>query len=232
MLVAVFIIAVSLSLIVSVQSQVLLPSKETDSICYQHRCSVGKICQVINHKPICKCNHNCKDSEKTGPLCAKNGRTYKHLCQLKRHECQLGQYIKVEHYGNCSKAVPCFDKERERKLGLCTEWAAFGSCEHHKELMEKYCRKTCGMCDEKQLPNVCDTTKYGCCHGSKLPALGPQQKGCYSKGARCKDGSQCRFFPHFCGNDINMNTMRKYCPYTCRFCVPSSTQEEFGNDKL
>ena len=28
----------------------------------------------------------------------------------------------------------------------------------------------------------------------------------------------CPFFPNFCGNEANKESMKKYCPYTCRYC--------------
>uniref|UniRef100_A0A7M5UND5 Uncharacterized protein n=1 Tax=Clytia hemisphaerica TaxID=252671 RepID=A0A7M5UND5_9CNID len=196
--------------------------KNEDSPCYNYKCPFGQRCVIINNQPICKCNHNCDKSEKTGPVCTKSGRTYPNLCKLKQDECKRGDYIMVDHFGACKTgAIRCYDNKKESELGLCKQWKEHGACTKHTNLMKRFCRATCDMCDVKALPAACMESKFGCCPGNKIQALGPRNKGCFNG---CRDGRLCPFFPNFCGDEANKETMKKFCPYTCRYCVPEGNE--------
>jgi len=209
-----------------ISTQLILKETNIESPCYKVQCTVGKECKVINTKPICMCNHNCIKSRLTDTICTKSGQTYKNLCELKKDECKKNKHILISQYGNCTAAkVECIDNQREKNL--CRDWVKYGACKTHKSIMWKYCKKTCNYCEGGANENNgtpvekhCSQTKYGCCKDSEqLAAQGPNNKGCF-KG--CRDGRQCGFFPHFCSDALNRDTMRRYCPYTCRYCVPTS----------
>ena len=44
----------------------------------------------------------CQADSMVGPICAKNGKTYSHLCALKKAECKALSFIQVDFYGDCN----------------------------------------------------------------------------------------------------------------------------------
>ena len=119
--------------------------------------------------------------------------------------------------------LPCTDQRRESVRGLCKAWKAYGSCDYHRQHMSQYCRKTCGYCTAAR-PSGCLATKYGCCKQSSLRALGKNNEGCHSSST-CHDRDVCKYFAGFCGAAANAETMRRYCPFTCRYCVPGKLEK-------
>lgn len=89
-------------------SQWISVEKNEDSPCFNYKCPFGQRCIIINNQPICKCNHNCDKAENTGPVCTKSGRTYSNLCELKIAECKKGDYIMVDHFGECKEKGKVF----------------------------------------------------------------------------------------------------------------------------
>ena len=47
--------------------------------------------------------------------------------------------------------VPCEDGTEEGQTGTCLSWKNLGLCEEdfYKDIMEKYCKKTCRLCPEE-----------------------------------------------------------------------------------
>jgi len=190
--------------------------------CADIKCPPAKIC-VLNAagQPTCKCLVECTRKLETGPVCGMNGKEYPDLCDLKNDECVKGDYILVRKYGGCGPTITCADKEREAKAGLCKAWQKNNACFDHPVLMRTFCPKTCGFCRQATEPK-CTRSKYGCCWNAKgnVPAKGPYGQGC---GA-CQDKPFCKYFKNCCGGlrSVNVEIMKKFCPFTCHYCQPGS----------
>eukprot|EP00795_Rhopilema_esculentum_P015676 gene15676-6968_t len=116
--------------------------------CDEHDCPIGFRCQLdSNWQPYCECEVRCDETTMFGPVCAKNGITYTHLCDLKKDECKKLMFIPVDFFGDCNApTVGCKDESRESEAGLCVKWKQIGACRDHVALMDIYCKRTCGYC--------------------------------------------------------------------------------------
>ena len=71
--------------------------------CDEHDCPIGFRCQLdSNWQPFCECEVRCDATTMFGPVCAKNGITYPHLCDLKKDECKKLTFIPVDFFGDCN----------------------------------------------------------------------------------------------------------------------------------
>ena len=74
--------------------------------CDNYFCPIGFRCQLKENKePYCECNVECDADSMIGPVCAKTGKTYPHMCALKKNECSALSFIPVDFYGDCNNRV-------------------------------------------------------------------------------------------------------------------------------
>ncbi|XP_076277738.1 agrin-like isoform X5 [Lasioglossum baleicum] len=77
--------------------------------CDEAKCSPYEQC-VINRQGIasCECGPECEPVMR--PVCARGGRTYTSLCELKRQACLTKTNIEVAYTGTCGSRGPCSEK--------------------------------------------------------------------------------------------------------------------------
>ena len=71
--------------------------------CKSKKCPYKHVCLIDdNETAYCKCVAKCSTfDQKTGPICAGNGKTYKTICTMKMDQCKEKKSIHIYHYGNC-----------------------------------------------------------------------------------------------------------------------------------
>ncbi|XP_071744325.1 agrin isoform X3 [Lepeophtheirus salmonis] len=140
--------------------------------------------------PRCMCNTDCSD--KTSPVCASNGQTYKNDCYMKLDSCRRLLDLHIVYPDTCSKGVnPC-------KLLNC-DWGQ--ECEISKQGItncvcpqqcEPIIRPICGS-DRITYENLCSLRKSAC---EKRKIISPIHYGiCGSNGPcskrKCNHNSIC-----------------------------------------
>ncbi|KOC64151.1 Agrin, partial [Habropoda laboriosa] len=81
----------------------------TENPCDEVKCGPYEQC-VINRQGIanCECRPECEPVMK--PVCARGGKTYTSLCELKRQACLTKTNIEVAYTGICGSRGPCSEK--------------------------------------------------------------------------------------------------------------------------
>lgn len=77
--------------------------------CDEAKCGPYEQC-VINRQGIasCECGPECEEVMR--PVCARGGKTYMSLCELKRQACLTKTNIEVAYTGTCGSRGPCTEK--------------------------------------------------------------------------------------------------------------------------
>lgn len=77
--------------------------------CDEAKCGPYEQC-VINRQGIasCECGAECEPVMR--PVCARGGKTYTSLCELKRQACLTRTNIEVAYTGTCGSRGPCSEK--------------------------------------------------------------------------------------------------------------------------
>lgn len=81
--------------------------------CDEAKCGPYEQC-VINRQGIasCECGAECEPVMR--PVCARGGKTYTSLCELKRQACLTRTNIEVAYTGTCGSRGPCSEKVSRR----------------------------------------------------------------------------------------------------------------------
>eukprot|EP00112_Aurelia_sp_Birch-Aquarium-sp1_P021237 Seg5660.1 transcript_id=Seg5660.1/GoldUCD/mRNA.D3Y31 product="hypothetical protein" protein_id=Seg5660.1/GoldUCD/D3Y31 len=187
-------------------------TEKTANPCDKLKCGFAEDCfWRLDGTARCKCNLTCNALEKrSGPVCARGGKTYADLCTMKMDQCKVKKEITVYHYGHCIQQDNCMDVLPD----LCKKLHKNGICKVKLELMQFYCPRTCRMCRQPAPPPSCLTSKYGCCWNTNKPATGPNQRGCKA----CSEAKFCKQFVALCSQERNMAIMRQLCPKSCHYC--------------
>ncbi len=61
----------------------------------------GECATKADDSTVCKCNRTCP--EKSDPVCASDGKTYRNECELKRRSCLKKKPFVVARRGSCGK---------------------------------------------------------------------------------------------------------------------------------
>lgn len=90
--------------------------------CDEAKCGPYEQC-VINRQGIasCECGAECEPVMR--PVCARGGKTYTSLCELKRQACLTRTNIEVAYTGTCGSRGPCSEKVSRRGA----EWRVEGT---------------------------------------------------------------------------------------------------------
>jgi len=114
--------------------------------CAAVKCPFNHVCTVnANSTAVCRCNVKCTGVDKIiGPICARNGKTYKTACLMKKDQCKEKKAIRVYHYGNCIQQDSCADALPE----ICNDLRRAGLCFASVELMQFYCPISCRLCSK------------------------------------------------------------------------------------
>lgn len=82
--------------------------------CDEAKCGPYEQC-VINRQGIasCECGAECEPVMR--PVCARGGKTYTSLCELKRQACLTRSNIEVAYTGTCGSRGPCSEKVSQAK---------------------------------------------------------------------------------------------------------------------
>lgn len=90
--------------------------------CDEAKCGPYEQC-VINRQGIasCECGVECEPVMR--PVCARGGKTYTSLCELKRQACLTRTNIEVAYTGTCGSRGPCSEKVSRRGA----EWRVEGT---------------------------------------------------------------------------------------------------------
>ncbi|XP_060593963.1 agrin-like isoform X4 [Ruditapes philippinarum] len=67
--------------------------------CEKVKCNGQEVCEIEDHKPICRCQKTCEDD--ISPICGSDKKTYGNLCLLKQQACRLGRDISALYDGKC-----------------------------------------------------------------------------------------------------------------------------------
>nr|XP_033325096.1 agrin-like isoform X2 [Megalopta genalis] len=95
--------------------------------CDEAKCSPYEQC-VINRQGIasCECGPECEPVMR--PVCARGGKTYTSLCELKRQACLTKTSIEVAYTGTCGSRGPCSEKICQWGA-ICAETGSTAICE-------------------------------------------------------------------------------------------------------
>jgi len=180
--------------------------------CAAVKCPFNHVCTVnANSTAVCRCNVKCTGVDKIiGPICARNGKTYKTACLMKKDQCKEKKAIRVYHYGNCIQQDSCADALPE----ICNDLRRAGLCFASVELMQFYCPISCRLCRQPAPHPQCHFSEHGCCWNTDMFATGPNQKGCDA----CTERAFCVHFKSLCSKERNIAVMRQFCPKTCGYC--------------
>ncbi|KOX73004.1 Agrin [Melipona quadrifasciata] len=95
--------------------------------CDEAKCGPYEQC-VINRQGIasCECGPECEPVMR--PVCARGGKTYTSLCELKRQACLTKTNIEVAYTGTCGSRGPCSEKICQWGA-ICAETGGTAICE-------------------------------------------------------------------------------------------------------
>ena len=92
-------------------------TEKTANPCDKMKCGFAEDCfWRLDGTAKCKCNLTCNALEKrSGPVCARNGKTYADLCSMRLDQCKVKKEITVYHYGHCIQQGKQNIQHRSRK---------------------------------------------------------------------------------------------------------------------
>ncbi|XP_053970989.1 agrin-like isoform X3 [Hylaeus volcanicus] len=176
--------------------------------CDEAKCSPFEQC-VINRQGIasCECGPECEPVMK--PVCARGGKTYTSLCELKRQACLTKTNIEVAYTGTCGTRGPC-SAEVCKWGAICAETNGTAICECPSCPAEF--QPVCGN-DGISYGNECKLRLEGCQHEREIRVLYQGQcNGCENK--------KCDYYAK-CESD-SAGEAKCVCPSKCE-----SSEKEF-----
>ncbi|XP_076388607.1 agrin isoform X4 [Megachile rotundata] len=154
--------------------------------CDEAKCGPYEQC-VINRQGIasCECGPECEPVMR--PVCARGGKTYTSLCELKRQACLTKTNIEVAYTGTCGSRGPCSEKICQWGA-ICAETGGTAICECPTCPAEF--QPVCGD-DGISYGNECKLRLEGCKHRREIRVLYQGLcNGCENK--KCDYYAECK----------------------------------------
>ncbi|XP_017763694.1 PREDICTED: agrin-like [Eufriesea mexicana] len=182
--------------------------------CDEAKCGPYEQC-VINRQGIasCECGPECEEVMR--PVCARGGKTYMSLCELKRQACLTKTNIEVAYTGTCGSMGPCTEKICQWGA-ICAETNGTAICECPTCPAEF--QPVCGN-DGISYGNECKLRLEGCKHRREIRVL-------YQGLCNGCENKKCDFYAE-CESD-STGEAKCVCPRKC----DGLEKEPTVNDKI
>ncbi|XP_043517469.1 agrin-like isoform X1 [Frieseomelitta varia] len=180
--------------------------------CDEAKCGPYEQC-VINRQGIasCECGPECEPVMR--PVCARGGKTYTSLCELKRQACLTKTNIEVAYTGTCGSRGPCSEKICQWGA-ICAETGGTAICECPTCPAEF--QPVCGD-DGISYGNECKLRLEGCKHRREIRVL-------YQGLCNGCENKKCDFYAE-CESD-SAGEAKCVCPIKCETTAKEPEQEK------
>ncbi|CAL7951552.1 unnamed protein product [Xylocopa violacea] len=186
--------------------------------CNEAKCGPDEQC-VINRQGIasCECGPECEPVMR--PVCARGGKTYTSLCELKRQACLTKANIEVAYAGTCGSKGPCSEKICHWGA-ICAEIGGTAICECPTCPAEF--QPVCGN-DGISYGNECKLRLEGCKHRREIGVL-------YQGLCNGCENKKCDFYAE-CESD-SAGEAKCVCPSKCESSgkEPADAEKVCGSD--
>ncbi|XP_050484807.1 agrin-like isoform X6 [Bombus huntii] len=180
--------------------------------CDEAKCGPYEQC-VINRQGIasCECGPECEPVMRA--VCARGGKTYTSLCELKRQACLTKTNIEVAYTGTCGSRGPCSEKICQWGA-ICAETGGTAICECPTCPAEF--QPVCGD-DGISYGNECKLRLEGCKHRREIRVL-------YQGLCNGCENKKCDFYAE-CESD-SAGEAKCVCPSKCETTTKEPVQEK------